>query len=120
MKFHARIIAVDPVTKIIRLSLIPHILSLVIPTSDDLPAPGTIIENAKVVRLDHNHGALLALPSRSDIDDDGVTDTMNSSAEVNTCLMSNEIYRKASNVKCAYVHVSDFNFIFPISNVMNL
>jgi len=104
--FHARIIAVDPVTKIIRLSLIPHILSLVIPSSDDLPAPGTIIENAKVVRLDHNHGALLALPSRSDIVDDGVTDTMDSSAEVNTCLMSNEIYRKASNVKCAYVHIS--------------
>lgn len=56
----ARIIAVDARTKVIRLSLQPHVLTLTEPP--ELPSVGTIIENATVIRLDPGIGALLSLP----------------------------------------------------------
>ena len=93
----ARLIAVDPATKIIRLSLLPHILSLE-NDQDDLPSVGTVVENARVVRLDAGVGALLAFPNQEavmDVDD-----------EEGDGLRSNPIYRAASKIKCAYVHIS--------------
>jgi hypothetical protein len=91
---------VDPATKIIRLSLLPHILALE-RNEDELPAVGSIIQNARVVRLDAGVGALLALPDKShdkmDVDDDSVE---------NEGLKANAIYNAASQIRCAYVHIS--------------
>jgi len=99
-KIKARLIAVDSVSKIIRLSIQPHILSMSVP-KDEFPKVGAIIENARVVRLDPGVGALLALPSDKeassmDIEDTGKTNN----------LLSNPVYASASEVKCAYVHIS--------------
>ena len=55
----ARIIAVDARTKVIRLSLQPHVLTLTEPP--ELPAVGAIVESATVIRLDPGIGALLSL-----------------------------------------------------------
>jgi len=93
----ARLIAVDPATKIIRFSLLPHILAME-RNPNDLPPVGTIINNARVVRLDAGVGALLALPSSEesmDVDDENESQ-----------LYEDPIFRAASKIKCAYVHIS--------------
>jgi rRNA biogenesis protein RRP5 len=103
---NARLIAVDPVTKIVRLSLSSHILSLTMPQISELPPVGTVVENSKVIRLDPGIGALLALPTSYGNDYD-VGDNMDISDESKLShLKSSEIYRIASTVKCAYVHIS--------------
>eukprot|EP00560_Eucampia_antarctica_P009287 CAMPEP_0197827370 /NCGR_PEP_ID=MMETSP1437-20131217/4159_1 /TAXON_ID=49252 ORGANISM="Eucampia antarctica, Strain CCMP1452" /NCGR_SAMPLE_ID=MMETSP1437 /ASSEMBLY_ACC=CAM_ASM_001096 /LENGTH=2087 /DNA_ID=CAMNT_0043428183 /DNA_START=30 /DNA_END=6293 /DNA_ORIENTATION=+ len=110
----ARIIVVDHVSKIIRLSLQSHILHSVVPEKSTMPPVGTVIENAKVIRLDNGIGALIALPSTlghaMEIDDeDGDDETEKVSKKkksVFTDLQRNEVYAKASRVKCCYVHIS--------------
>ena len=64
-KFPARILAVDPVTKVVRLTLLPHLLEMNISgdENESLPPVGTVVENATVIRLDPGVGAVLALPS---------------------------------------------------------
>jgi ribosomal protein S1 len=57
-----RIIVTDPSSKIIRVSLLPHLLNLSIPAASELPTVGTVIQNATVVRIDKGIGALLAIP----------------------------------------------------------
>jgi rRNA biogenesis protein RRP5 len=96
----ARLIAVDPVTKIIRLSLLPHILNMNRPSENELPSVGTIIENARVVRMDAGVGALLALPT----EDTSMDIDMEHDAISN--LLTDDVYKAASNIKCAYVHIS--------------
>lgn len=113
----ARLIAVDPATKIIRLSLLPHVLALGPPPSSQqdnatadqalLPAVGSIIENARVIRHDPGVGALVALPT------DGRGDTMDVDGDESVArnaalaqLRSSDTYRALSSNKCAYVHIS--------------
>jgi hypothetical protein len=65
--FSARILAVDPTTKLIRLTLLPHLLSLdmnIAPTASDVfPIDvGTVVPDCTVVRVDPGLGAVLALP----------------------------------------------------------
>lgn len=57
-----RIIVTDPSSKIIRVTLLPHLLNLSIPAASELPAVGTLIQNATVLRIDKGIGALLAIP----------------------------------------------------------
>ena len=92
-------IAVDPVSKIIRFSLLPHILSLTVPKENDIKV-GQIVENARVIRLDSGVGALLALPIIEDQDDDNFT------YKNENKLQENAFYRSASKIRCAYVHIS--------------
>jgi hypothetical protein len=66
--------------------------------ADSFPSVGSVVENARVVRLDSGVGALLALP-RSD-------DAMDVEDENASNLHSNPIYSAASKIKCAYVHIS--------------
>jgi len=92
----ARIIAVDARTKVIRLSLKPHLLNLCQPM--ELPATGTVIDNASVIRLDANVGALLSLPPL-----DAPLPYLKS---VQPNLAKNESYVEASRRPAAYVHIS--------------
>jgi ribosomal protein S1 len=95
-KFPARILAVDAATKVVRLSLLPHLLQLKVP-SEPTPSVGTVVEGATVVRLDPGVGALLALP--------------HDEQDVELCepLVKNESYVQASKIKTAYVHISKAN-----------
>lgn len=64
-----------------------------------LPEVGSVVENARVVRLDPGVGALLAFPQSEDsMDVDDKEDIKG--------LCSDEIYKSASRIKCAYVHIS--------------
>jgi ribosomal protein S1 len=101
-KFSARILAVDPVTKVVRLTLLPHLLDMktIRDENESLPPVGTVVENATVIRLDPGVGALLALPSN---DDD---DTASASVKLWPPFSKTEQYRKGSNIKTAYVHIS--------------
>lgn len=78
-----------------RFSLLPHILSLKSP-EDACANVGEIIENARVIRLDHGVGALLALPSSYEQSSNGYQNP----------LKSNQIFEAASKISCAYVHIS--------------
>lgn len=89
----ARIIAVDARTKVIRLSLQPHVLHMTIPPA--LPPVGTVVENATVVRLDPGIGALMSLPPLEE-----------APKILSTSLRKNESYREASQRPVAYVHIS--------------
>jgi exosome complex RNA-binding protein Csl4 len=94
------LIAVDPVTKIIRLSLLPHILNMSRPSENELPSVGTVIENARVVRMDAGVGALLALPR------DETTMDIDGEDSIRSNLLTDDVYKAASNIKCAYIHIS--------------
>jgi ribosomal protein S1 len=59
----ARIVVVDATSKLIRLSLLPHVLKMQRATSKELPPLGTTIQNAVVLRVDKGIGALLAIPA---------------------------------------------------------
>ena len=66
---------------------------------NDLPEVGSIIENARVVRLDAGVGALLALPSSD-------TEPMDVDSEGEHKLYDDQIFKAASKIRCAYVHIS--------------
>lgn len=101
----ARIIAVDPNTKIIRLSIQPHILQL--SPAPALPVVGSVIEKAIVLRTDPGVGALLALPNKTNKEDrDNMMDEADSKLEFNEELYEIESYREASQVRTVYVHIS--------------
>ena len=68
------------------------------PAEDPFPSVGSVVENARVVRLDSGVGALLALPN------DG--DSMDVGDEGADGLYDNPIYKAASKINCAYVHIS--------------
>ena len=104
----------DPATKIIRLSLLPHVLDLCPPstTSGDatgvlLPPVGSIIENAYVIRHDPGVGALIALPNHDGSQEMDVDATKSKSGPAGSDqLRSNKTYQCASAVRCAYLHIS--------------
>jgi ribosomal protein S1 len=93
----ARIIAVDVSSKIIRLSLQTHILEMELAGTNQ--EVGSIIQSATVVRLDRGVGALLAY----EIDKEATTEDKSA---VFKPLSSDENYRKASQNKAVYVHIS--------------
>ncbi len=61
-----------------------------------------MIENARVIRLDHGVGALLALPPTTV--EQATTTTSDGTKK--DLLDSNPIYQAASQIRCAYVHIS--------------
>jgi ribosomal protein S1 len=91
--FTARIIAVDVKTKLIRLSIQPHILTL--SEQPTLPAVGTVIDDSTVIRLDPGIGALLSLPPI----ETPIKVTIPS-------LRKNESYCEAVQRPAVYVHIS--------------
>ena len=101
--FQARIIAVDVATKLIRLSLLPHLLELgesPIEASASLPEIGTVIENCTVVRHDSGIGALLALPDLYS------QNRFSKRIKKSDLYQSSEAYQQAIQVRATYVHIS--------------
>lgn len=92
----ARIVAVDAATKIVRLSLLPHILDLT--QAPALPAVGSIFEDATVIRIDPGVGALLALPDR--LAEDAMPNRIHKPVSVE------DTFSEASRVQAVYVHIS--------------
>jgi ribosomal protein S1 len=96
--FTARILAVDVATKLIRLSIQPHLLRMNIPKG--LPDVGVTVEECTVLWMDPGIGALLALPSELNAEGD---EPKKSKAKG---IYGSEAYREASKVKAVYVHIS--------------
>jgi ribosomal protein S1 len=94
--FKARIIAVDAASKIVRLSLLQHILHMKLPPS--MPAVGTVHEGT-VIRLDEGVGALLSIPDLLP-EMEGVDKAFASE------LYKNEAYLEATRMQSVYVHIS--------------
>lgn len=114
--FTARILAVDPATKLVRFTVLPHLMDLCAPPRSLLPAPGTIIEEATVIRLDPGVGALLALSETSGQDDGMDVDEMDVDEKgknnrirthmLHKALTEHESYVEAMKIRAAYVHIS--------------
>ena len=124
--FTARILAVDTATKMIRLTVSPHLMDLRPPPLDFLPPTGTVVEDATVIRLDPGVGALLAIPPKSDLamdvdkdsdsddDDDsddisgnkGGQDDVGARSLLHKPITENKAYTESTKVRAVYVHIS--------------
>ena len=119
--FTARVLAVDAATKMVRLTVLPHLMDLSPPPISLLPPMGTVIEDAKVIRLDPGIGALLALPPAKksapekdkndsgddlDVDDDDDLQEGVRRPLLHESLTDNEVYLEATKVRAVYVHIS--------------
>ncbi|KAL9187437.1 hypothetical protein ACHAXT_001540 [Thalassiosira profunda] len=123
-KFVARIIAVDAATKVVRFSLNPHVLGLDASLARAPRPVGTVVEHARVIRVDPGLGALLALPGpdatedeegeEGDEEEGGVGEAVRArearlvalDQSLGNGLLSVPEYRAASRVETAYVHIS--------------
>jgi rRNA biogenesis protein RRP5 len=83
----ARILAVNPITKTVHLTLRPHLIQL---TAPDLPDEGKTIEGATVVRVDPKVGLLLKLPPSDEAPSDGGARTRSQGAYVHISRISDE------------------------------
>lgn len=106
--FTARILAVDVPTKLVRLSMSPHILTLSNPGEannplQNFPAVGTVVSDCTVVKLDPGIGALLALPSRYNVE----TNSLLPKSLIKSCdLFQNASFQEANYTRKVYVHIS--------------
>jgi hypothetical protein len=106
--FTARILAVDVPTKLVRLSMAPHILTLTNPGEaknplQQFPSVGTVVSDCTVVKLDPGIGALLALPPQYNIE----TTSLLPKSLIKSCdLFQNASYQDASRIRKVYVHIS--------------
>jgi len=108
--FSARILAIDVPTKLVRLSIAPHVLKLanvVNPTSplSGFPGVGQIVEDCTVVKLDPGIGALLALPPQYNYSDDSET-LFSKALTKSSDLFANASFQEACHVRKVYVHIS--------------
>ena len=94
----ARILAVDAASKIIRLSLQPHLINLRHGRFRPSLVVGSVLDKATVIRMDPGVGALLALPTR--LPEDVVK------TKVNSTLWKQKEYRDAACIQTVYVHIS--------------
>jgi len=106
--FTARILAVDVPTKLIRLSMAPHILTLAQPSEpknpiQDFPTAGTIVSDCTVIKLDPGIGALLALPPKYNIE---TTSLLPKNLMKSCDLFQNESFQESSLIRKVYVHIS--------------
>jgi len=106
--FTARILAVDVPTKLVRLSMAPHILTLSNPGEEknplqSFPTVGTVVPDCTVVKLDPGIGALLALPPQYNIE----TSSLLPKNLTKSCdLFQNASFQDASHIRKVYVHIS--------------
>ena len=106
--FTARILAVDVPTKLVRLSMASHILTLTNPGEaknplQEFPNVGTVISDCTVVKLDPGIGALLALPPQYNIE----TTSLLPKSLIKSCdLFQNASYQDAARIRKVYVHIS--------------
>jgi S1 RNA binding domain len=107
--FFARILAVDVPTKLVRLSMAPHVLNLGHATDPDsslngFPRMGTVVPDCTVIKLDPGIGVLLALPSQFNYTEAEVmiSESLRKSSE----LFSDSTFQEACRVRKVYVHIS--------------
>ncbi|KAL3938362.1 MAG: hypothetical protein SGBAC_006712 [Bacillariaceae sp.] len=102
--FPARVIAVDVPTKLIRLTLMPHLLQYqsAASLSASLPSIGSIVKDCTVVRTDPGIGALLTLPEEHALESPGLSRKMLKSSE----LFQAQEFQEAACLKAVYVHIS--------------
>ncbi len=106
--FTARIMAIDVPTKLVRLSMAPHILTLSNPSEEknplqSFPTVGTVVPDCTVVKLDPGIGALLALPPQYNIE----TSSLLPKNLTKSCdLFQNASFQDASHIRKVYVHIS--------------
>ncbi|KAL7554857.1 hypothetical protein ACHAWF_018571 [Thalassiosira exigua] len=109
-KFVARIVAVDVATKLVRLSIAPHILALDGSLATFPYQVGDVVKNARVIRADPGIGALLALPPPNDESAEGASAHDEAFArldkELGNRLLEVPEYQSASRVAAVYVHIS--------------
>ena len=106
----ARILAVDVPTKLVRLSMAPHVLKLgnvaeVTSPLTGFPDVGAVVPDCTVVKLDPGIGALLALPPQFNYSDDKealIPKSFVKSSE----LFGNPEFQEACHVRKVYVHIS--------------
>jgi len=94
----SRVIAVDATTKIVRLSLIDHLLHLTPPPKQ--PDIGTVFAKATVLRCDPGIGALLALPEPLP------SSEASKMGSIHAPPSKSDEYVDGQRVQVAYVHVS--------------
>ena len=116
-KILARVIAVDPSSKIVRFSLQGHLMnyhaafsvhgSSSPPKALAMPPLGSLYSNATVLRCDPGVGALLALPpsSTNDTGDDDDEDT-SSAVALHPPPSTDPRYIKGQSIQAVYVHIS--------------
>ena len=107
--FTARILAIDIPTKLVRLSMAPHILSLSNPGElgnplREFPPVGTVVSDCTVVKLDPGIGALLALPSQFNM---GTTSLLPKTLTKSCDLFQNTDFQEATHIRKVYVHISN-------------
>lgn len=104
----ARVLAVDPRTKLIRLTLLPHLLALKSPKNDRLPSTGTVVSNCTVIRIDPGLGALLALPDDSIPNHTSDLPVVgdNQKRPIFKPLSDDAAYAAATRVRAVFVHIS--------------
>jgi len=106
--FTARILAIDVPTKLVRLSITPHILTLSNPSGSnnplqEFPSVGTVVSNCTVVKLDPGIGALLALPSQYNLKPASLLPK----GLMKSCdLFQSAAFQEASHIRKVYVHIS--------------
>ena len=106
--FAARILAVDVPTKLVRLSMAPHILTLSNPGEaknplQGFPTVGTVVSDCTVVKMDPGIGALLALPPQYNIE---TTSLLPKSLTKSCDLFQNASFQDAIHIRKVYVHIS--------------
>jgi predicted RNA-binding protein with RPS1 domain len=116
--FSARIIAVDPVTKIIRLSIQPHLVSMQIPSCDDdddddlssshFPKSGSIVSGCSVIRVDGGTGVLLSIPdtNENDCDDERMDDDDDDDDQKGEKKLKDLNSISVAATRAVYVHIS--------------
>jgi len=106
--FCARILAVDVPTKLVRLSMAPHILTLTNPARAKNPmyadiSVGIVVPSCTVIKLDPGIGALLALPPQYN----NKTISLLPKSLTKSCdLFQNTSFQEACHIRKVYVHIS--------------
>lgn len=101
----ARILAVDSATKLIRLTMLPHLMNMTLPPSFPTTlSEGVIVENNCItMRIDNGIGVLLGItPDTNKKDEQNERRNSNKKGEY----LQNPEYLKALSTRAIYIHVS--------------
>ena len=129
----ARIIALDTVTKVLRLSILPHLLSYQVSPMDPTTtihhptlSIGTIVPDCTVVRVDPNIGAVLALPSEynrkemNSAEDDDDMDDLGNSATKKSKKKKDRKTKPLSKAEMTHLEAGKVRVVYvPISKAMD-
>jgi len=99
MKLKARILYVNPTSKEVGLSLLPHLIDMTLPSP--VPLMGQVFENARVLRVDNGLGVMLELPQEGSDSCKGYCHISNLSDERLPKL--DAVYKVGNAVRCRVI-----------------